>query len=150
MSSTNHLQGKSVGINAKTKKVTYVTFSDGEKTKKHREGALDRNIREGLPDLLSSKTAKNAGSKDRRRKKQTMNPLFQVHKLNDAGFAKATKMAVSFENFYSELHKTIFNNTNGTAPDWQGREWSIVKTKLEEACFYAKKTLANQAENTNK
>ena len=66
-----------------------------------------------------------------------MDPLFQVHKLNEDGLGKAKAVA---ENFYQLL-------TNLTKLCPAGREFSIVRTKLEEACFFAKKALANLPAN---
>ncbi|MEE9510329.1 MAG: hypothetical protein V3V81_07535 [Candidatus Bathyarchaeia archaeon] len=62
-----------------------------------------------------------------------MNKEFDVHILTEDGIGKAKEIA------------TIFNNTLNllkiVCPD--GREFSIVKTKLEEACFFAKKAMAS-------
>ena len=67
-----------------------------------------------------------------------MSPLFQTHKLNDNGFYKAKEIAVAFNSLLIQLeHLCPIDN----------REFSIVKTKLEEACFYAKKTMANESIN---
>lgn len=66
-----------------------------------------------------------------------MDPLFQVHMLNEAGKGKAQAIASSFDTLLSDLAKHC-----GT-----GREMAIVKTKLEEACFFAKKAMANQIDN---
>lgn len=67
-----------------------------------------------------------------------MNPEFQVHMLNDKGKAKAKEIAECFDRCLTglKLH----------CPE--GRELALVKTKLEEACFFAKKAMANQPENT--
>ena len=67
-----------------------------------------------------------------------MDPLFEVHILNEQGKSKARSIASAFDNLLNTLTTTI-----PTA----SREMSIVKTKLEEACFFAKKAMANQAEN---
>lgn len=66
-----------------------------------------------------------------------MDPMFQVHMLNGVGKAKANLIAQAFNNLIDEL-------AINCPP---GREWSIVRTKLEEACFFAKKSMANVAEN---
>ncbi len=66
-----------------------------------------------------------------------IDPLFQFHKLNDDGIKKAEEIAASF----SELLRVLSYSCPA------GREFSIVKTKLEEACFFAKKSMAIQEEN---
>lgn len=66
-----------------------------------------------------------------------MDPLFQVHKLNPGGQAKAAFVADAFDDVLSKL------NTHVPA----GRELAIVRTKLEEACFFAKKAIANDLAN---
>jgi hypothetical protein len=65
-------------------------------------------------------------------------PLFQVHRLNEDGLKKADAVAGAFND--------CLNNLRGLCPE-ATREFSIVKTKLEEACFFAKKSLANAKEN---
>jgi len=60
-----------------------------------------------------------------------MNKEFRVHMLNDEGKAKAKIIA----NYFDEL----LENLKSYCPD--SREFSIVKTKLEEACFFAKKAM---------
>ena len=62
-----------------------------------------------------------------------LNPLFRVHKLNDEGMKAANLIAESFDGMVLYLSKLC--------PE--SREFSIVKTKLEEACFFAKKAMAN-------
>lgn len=68
---------------------------------------------------------------------------FAVHMLNDQGIVHAN----SIRNLFDEL----LTNLEIICPI--GRELSIVKTKLEEACFFAKKAMAinlvNQKGNSN-
>ena len=67
-----------------------------------------------------------------------MNKEFQVHMLNDAGKDKAKRIAEAFDRLLTEL------------VDIQGepsREMSLCKTKLEEACFFAKKAMASTPGN---
>lgn len=66
-----------------------------------------------------------------------MNKEFAVHILNPPGKEKAQAIAAAFDSCLEQL-KTM-------CPD--GRNLSIVKTKLEEACFFAKKAMAEQEEN---
>jgi len=66
-----------------------------------------------------------------------MNALFQVHMLNEQGKNKARAIASAFDRLVDTLLTCC--------PE--GREFSIVKTKLEEACFYAKKAMANDGSN---
>jgi hypothetical protein len=66
-----------------------------------------------------------------------IDPLFEVHRLNESGIEKATHLA--------EIFNTLLNEIRPLVPE--GREWSIVKAKLEEACFYAKKGLAGIPSN---
>ena len=66
-----------------------------------------------------------------------MNDQFTVHKLNDGGLEKAQAIAEAFDLLLEKLKKEV--------PE--GRELSLVKTKLEEACFFAKKGMARQNEN---
>jgi hypothetical protein len=73
-----------------------------------------------------------------------MDALFEVHMLNDAGKAKALLIAEAFNGLLIILN----GGMNPNAPLCpSGRELAIVKTKLEEACFFAKKAMANVAEN---
>lgn len=76
-----------------------------------------------------------------------INPLFDFHKLNLSGQRKALRIAELFHNFIQDVHTTAFDGADTTQPNYEGREWAIVKTKLEEACFYAKKTMAIRPEN---
>jgi len=63
--------------------------------------------------------------------------LFKFHKLNEEGKTKAIEIAEVFSDLLSHLESII--------PE--GRELSIVRTKLEEACFFAKKGMAIRPEN---
>jgi hypothetical protein len=66
-----------------------------------------------------------------------MHKEFEVHLLNDKGIGRAKTVAADFDNLLTNLEVYI--------P--QGREFSIVKTKLEEAAFFAKKAIANDKIN---
>lgn len=66
-----------------------------------------------------------------------MSSLFRVHRLNEDGLKKAEVIAEAFNRCLFELQSCC--------PE--GRELSIVKTKLEEAAFFAKKSMANVASN---
>jgi len=66
-----------------------------------------------------------------------MSKLFQVHRLNSVGMAKAQSLAFNFEVLLDFIERN--------APE--GRELAIVRTKLEEASFFAKKAMAMQQEN---
>lgn len=67
-----------------------------------------------------------------------MNPLFEVHMLNEQGKELAKAIAGEFHGFLCSLEGMI-------GQEW--REMSIVRIKLEEACFFAKKAMANQEKN---
>lgn len=62
---------------------------------------------------------------------------FAVHKLNDLGFEKAAIIRDSFDCLLNVLDQVCV----------EGREFSIAKTKLEEACFFAKKAMAINLNN---
>lgn len=64
--------------------------------------------------------------------------LFKFHKLNADGIKSAQYIQQDFENLVKGLQHLC-----GNSP----REWAIVKTKLEEACFFAKKAMAIQKVN---
>jgi hypothetical protein len=57
---------------------------------------------------------------------------FAVHKLNQDGMTKAKTIATAFDTLLDTLETTCM----------VGREFSIAKTKLEEASFFAKKAMA--------
>lgn len=64
-------------------------------------------------------------------------PEFASHILNDAGIEKAQSIGAAFGSLLTFVEQHV--------P--AGRELAIVKTKLEEACFFAKKGMAIQADN---
>lgn len=66
-----------------------------------------------------------------------MHDAFGVHMLNEQGKAKAKRIAEAFD--------TLLGTIQEVAP--AGRELSVIITKLEEACFLAKKAMAKNAEN---
>jgi hypothetical protein len=63
---------------------------------------------------------------------------FTVHKLNDAGLARAGDVAKLF---------TVFLNNLESVTGSGGREMAIVRTKLQEANFFAKRAVAVLVEN---
>jgi len=66
-----------------------------------------------------------------------MNKEFEVHLLNETGIERAKVIALMFDQLLDDLKTQV--------PE--GREFSIVKTKLEEASFFAKKGMAIAKEN---
>lgn len=67
-----------------------------------------------------------------------MHKEFEVHLLNTDGCVKAGNIATAFNTLLTELEQMI---------GLDGREMSIVRTKLEEASFFAKKAMAIRPEN---
>jgi hypothetical protein len=66
-----------------------------------------------------------------------MNGAFAVHMLNEIGKGKARNIAEAFDILLVKLE----------ADCPPGRELAITKTKLEEACFFARKAMAADPEN---
>jgi len=62
---------------------------------------------------------------------------FTVHKLNADGLSEAEELAQRFSD--------LLSYTESVGID--ARLNAIVRTKLEEACFFAKKSLAKNPEN---
>lgn len=67
-----------------------------------------------------------------------MNKEFTFHKLNQEGIDKAIKIAEAFDLCLETLTAIMPLHT---------REMAICRTKLEEACFFAKKSMANSEVN---
>jgi hypothetical protein len=64
--------------------------------------------------------------------------MFEVHRLNETGMQKAHDIGWAFQELSTALNRIC-------GPD--GREMAIARTKLEEACFFAKKAMAQLPEN---
>lgn len=64
--------------------------------------------------------------------KEIKNPEFQVHKVSDEGFVELGNIGLLFDGLLTDLKAKIPNS----------RLMSMATTKLEEACFFAKKALA--------
>jgi hypothetical protein len=69
------------------------------------------------------------------------NNLFMVHRLNEDGMKKADRISDIFEKAYNDL---------STVCTIDSREFKIVQQKLEEACFFAKKSMAMVPKNQAK
>lgn len=68
-----------------------------------------------------------------------MDPLFQVHRLNQEGLLKAEKLANEFEDCLIRVSEIV-----GPTPS---REASLMRTHMELASFYAKKSMASNPAN---
>jgi len=64
--------------------------------------------------------------------------MFEVHLLNNDGIARAKAVQQIFETFLINLEAICGDS---------GREMSIVKTKLQEASFFAKRAMAMKEDN---
>ena len=62
---------------------------------------------------------------------------FTSHRLNESGLTNAVAISQAFDTLLDDLVRYGCK---------ESREFSIMKTKLEEACFFAKKSMATQAE----
>lgn len=65
---------------------------------------------------------------------------FKVHMLNDQGKENAREIATRFSDLLNFLESPEMCGPSG-------REMAIVRTKLEEASFFAKKAMAVQKVN---
>lgn len=66
--------------------------------------------------------------------------MFEVHRLTASGLAKADTIRDVFEECLVKLAKVV-------GGDQATREMSIVRTKLQEASFFAKRAMAMKPEN---
>lgn len=76
-----------------------------------------------------------------------MSELFGGHKLNETGEIKALSLAGLFDDTLRIASGLMGPKVNTAANPNIARELAIVRTKLEEACFFAKKAMAMQPEN---
>lgn len=67
-----------------------------------------------------------------------MRPEFTVHLLNSGGLDAVHALAEDFSDLLNAVEARC-----GT----EGREMAIVRTHLQEACFFAKRSLALRPEN---
>lgn len=68
------------------------------------------------------------------------NSEFQFYKLNENGLDECEQVARLFDDFLADLEHTLSHKGDP-------RCIAIVKTKLEEACFFAKKAAALKLDN---
>jgi len=68
----------------------------------------------------------------------TIRSEFDVHMLNDDGIAKARAIAETFSAALDALEAQCGAD---------GREMAVVRTKLQEAAFFAKRAMAVRPEN---
>lgn len=66
-----------------------------------------------------------------------MNDNFKTHLLNEQGIAKARQLSEHFDRLLDECKSLGVSD----------RYLALVATKLEEACFFAKKSIAVKPEN---
>lgn len=81
-----------------------------------------------------------------------MHNEFEVHLLNDGGIGKAKELAGAFDELLTKVIEICERpGTSGsiTLPRnaFNGRYLALVRTKLEEASFFAKKAMAVLPEN---
>lgn len=69
--------------------------------------------------------------------------MFEVHILNSRGISEAMVLQTMFQEFLIRI-EDICSNSDA------GREMAIVRTKLEEASFFAKRAMAMNPENQKK
>jgi hypothetical protein len=68
-----------------------------------------------------------------------MTDMFKTHLLNEVGKDKARLIGETFVHLLNEV-------TSIAGPNADPRAMAIMRTKLEEACFYGKKAVALQEE----
>jgi hypothetical protein len=63
---------------------------------------------------------------------------FGVHILNEAGRGKAVEIAAAFSDCLNRVEEIC---------EKDGRDVALVRTKLQEACFFSKRAMAVLPEN---
>lgn len=74
-----------------------------------------------------------------------MSDEFKTHRLNDQGLAKCDAVAGVFERALTELRQIMLPTVAPGATantSFAAREQALVVTKLQEACFFAKRAVA--------
>jgi hypothetical protein len=69
---------------------------------------------------------------------EQMSELFQVHMLNETGKKNAALIAEAFNTCLCALRSVCKTDS---------REFAIALTKLEEACFFAKKSISKHTQS---
>lgn len=72
--------------------------------------------------------------------RKTINPEFQVHRLNATGLARADEIAAAFDEILERCKEWLSDSRDG-------RELELVRVNLEQACQYTKKGMAKQHVN---
>lgn len=67
---------------------------------------------------------------------------FKVHLLNPEGLDKATRLAQAFSVCLDIVEEIVGDVQEGGAIVASGRDMAIVRTKLQEASFFAKRAMA--------
>lgn len=70
----------------------------------------------------------------------TIRREFQVHRLNAEGMIKAERLAEAFSTLLDGIEAA-------SNADVAGRELALVRTHLQDACFWAKRAMAVAPEN---
>lgn len=75
--------------------------------------------------------------------------MFEVHKLNELGLARAELLRAAFQNLLETIEQScalgaVNPKTHQTI---NGREVALARTHLETACFFAKRAMAMCPEN---
>jgi len=90
--------------------------------------------------------------KEKGDKEMSLKRLFKFHKVNEFGQQKAELIAELYQNFYEKLFNIL--EVEGEFirhiddVEIENRHIAMIDNKLEEACFYSKKIIANREENT--
>lgn len=79
-----------------------------------------------------------------------MHKEFQTHVLNAEGMLKAREISDIFDTLLTQLELLALPPQQAGESAPMTREFAICKTKLEEACFFAKKSMASQFQNLEK
>lgn len=84
----------------------------------------------------------------------SMNKEFQTHYLNESGKRKGERITNLFDQLLVVLTTDPNDDLDQQHADRQmilcppSRETAIMRTKLEEACFFARKSMCSQVQNT--